>query len=289
MRGLTLLAGLIAVLVLVATAAGIFYYSPGSRIEYITVRGEHAVFQGTGLYRYDPVAVAREGTVWDVIDLFLGVPLLVAAIILTRRGSLRGRLLLGGLLFYFFYNYVMYATMVAFNRLFLVYVAIFGLCPVAFAMNLQGIEVSRLPAQVSARFPRRLFIGFAFVLSGALILAWMGRIVPIMITDRFPPDLAGMATLETQAIDLGMVVPLLLSTGVLLWRRSAWGHLLASISLTFGLMMCIAIPAWIVVPLIQDGKINPVEASPFLALSLVGLVLASMFYRSIGEGRHAHA
>ncbi len=32
---------------------------------------------------------------------------------LSRRNSLRGRLLLGGMLFYFFYKYMQYAVMVA--------------------------------------------------------------------------------------------------------------------------------------------------------------------------------
>lgn len=116
-----------------------------------------------------------------------------------------------------------------------------------------------------------------------LIFLWLGRIIPIMVNDRFPPDMAEMTTLVSQGFDLGMVVPLLLSTGILLWRRSPWGYLLASISLSYWLLMCITLPTWIAVPLIQDGKINPIEAGPFLVLCLVGLILAGIFFRSIQE------
>jgi hypothetical protein len=283
MKNYILLSGLIFLLVLVATATGIFYRTPGSPIEYTTVRGEHAIFQGNGLYRYDPAWFAREGIVWDTINLFIGLPLFAVAIYLSQRNSLRGRLLLMGLLVYFVYVYLMFMTGVALNHLFLVYVAIFALSGVAFFLNLSGIDVARLPAQISARFPRRVFIGFTFLLSAVLVFLWLGRIVPIMVTDRFPPDLAGVSTLESQGLDLGMVVPLLLSTGILLWRRSQWGYLLAGISLTHGFMMFISIPAWIVVPLIQDGKINLIEASPFLVVCLLGLVLAGMFYWNVQE------
>ena len=131
-RTLTLLTGVILLLVLVAAATGVFYQMPGAHIDFVTVRGEHATYQGVGLYRYDPASVAREGVVWDVIDLCLALPLFAAAIVLSRRGSLRGRLLLGGMLFYFFYQYMQYAVMLAFNPLFLVYVAIFALSAVAF-------------------------------------------------------------------------------------------------------------------------------------------------------------
>lgn len=283
MKNKTLLYVLIWLLILVATGTGIFYQTLEPRIEYVTVRGEQAIFQGSGLYRYDPAWFAREGVVWDVINLFIGLPLFAVAIYLSQRNSLRGRLLLGGLLFYFFYVYLMAMAGYAFNRLFLMYVAIFALSAVAFFLNLHGIDVARLLAQVSARFPRRLFIGFTFVVSAVLVFLWMGRILPIMATDRFPPDMAGLTTLVSQGIDLGIVVPLMLSTGILLWRRSPWGYLLTSVSLGYGLLMSITLPAFIVVPLIQDGQVTLIEAIPFLAVSLAGLALAWMFYRSVRE------
>jgi hypothetical protein len=283
MKNTTLLSGLIFLLVLVATATGIFYHTPGSPIKYTTIRGEQATYQGSGLYRYDPASYAREGVVWDVINLFIGLPLFAAAIFLSQRSSLRGQLFLGGLLFYFFYVYGMAMAANSFNRLFLVYVAIFALSSVAFFINLETIDVKRLSARISPRFPHGLLIGFAAIMGTVLVVLWLGRIIPIMISNRFPPETAGVTTLVSQGFDLGLIVPLLFSTGVLLWRRSPWGYLLASISLSYGLLMCISLPAWIAVPLIQDGKISPIEAGPFLVLSLVGLVLAGIFYGNVHE------
>ena len=272
---------LVFLLVLAATAAGVFYKTPEPRIEHTTVRGQEAVYQGSGLYRYDPVVVVREGVIWDVINLSIGLPLLAAAVILTLRGSLRGRLLLGGLLAYFFYVYLMYATMMAFNPLFLLYVAIFSLSLVGFFLNLSRIDVTGLPSHFSPRFPRTVFVLFSFLLGVVLLLLWIGRIVPIMMTGQFPKELAGITTLETQALDLGLIVPLGLCSAVLLWRRSSWGYFLTSVAITFGFMMFITIPAWIVVPLIQDGQVNLVEGVPFFLLCLAGLVLFVLFYRSV--------
>jgi hypothetical protein len=154
---------------------------------------------------------------------------------------------------------------------------------VSFLLNLKGIDVSRLPEQVSARFPRRLFAGYTFALSAALILLWGRLILSITIPNRFPAELAGMNTLETQALDLGMVVPLALAAGILLWRRSPWGYFLTGISVTHGMMMFIAIPTWIAVPLIQSGEINWIEAIPFLVLCLVGLGFTGWFYWNLQD------
>lgn len=282
-RTLILFTGVILLLVFVAAATGIFYQTAGAHINFVTVRGEDATYQGSGLYYYDPASVAREGIIWDVIDLCLTLPLFIVAMVLTWRGSLRGQLLLGGMLFYFFYKYMQYAVMLSFNPLFLVYVAIFALSAQAFFLNLRGIEVSRLPAHIAARFPRRLFIGFTLVMSAALVLLWLGRIIPYTLAGRFPDDFGGLTTLVTQAFDLGMVVPLLLTTAILLWRRSAWGYLLAGISLTFGFIMSITLPAWIAVPLVQAGLLNLIEAAPLTLLCLVGLYIAGRFFWSVRE------
>ena len=288
-RTLTVFTGVILLLVLVAAATGIFYQTAGAHINFVSARGEHATYQGSGLYYYDPASVAREGIIWDVIDLCLALPLFIVAIVLTWHGSLRGQLLLGRMLFYFFYKYMQYAVMLSFNPLFLVYIAIFAMSAVAFFLNLGGIKVSSLPAHISTNFPRWLFIVFTLVMSLALIVLWLGRIIPYTLAGRFPDEFAGLTTLVTQAFDLGMVVPLLLSTAVLLWRRSLWGYFLGGISLTFGFVMCITLPTWIVVPLIQVGQMNLIEALPFLLLCLIGLFVAGRYFWSVQEKEIAHS
>ena len=272
---------LIFVLILIATIFGAFTSAAGPHIEIVTPRGQRALFQGGGLYKYDPVTLVREGVIWDTINLFIGLPILALAIFLASRNALRGRLLLGGMLAYFFYVYLMYATMMALNFLFLVYVAIFAFSLVGFFFNLRNIDMPRLPERIGPRFPRTLFIIFSFTLSGALLLLWLGRIIPIISSERFPDELAGLTTLETQALDLGLIVPLALTSGILLLRRTPWGYYLTSVAISFGFMMFITIPAWIFVPLLQDGKINFIEALPFTFLCLLGLALVLLFYTSI--------
>src|SRR5215470_2549840 len=107
-RTLTVITGAILLLVLVAAGTGVFYHTSGAPIHFVTVRGEHATYQGSGLYYYDPASVVREGVIWDVVDLCLALPLFALAIVLSQRNALRGRLGLCGMLFYFVYKYLMY-------------------------------------------------------------------------------------------------------------------------------------------------------------------------------------
>ncbi|MBI4501519.1 MAG: hypothetical protein HY700_10190 [Gemmatimonadetes bacterium] len=270
-------------LVAVATGSALLPPANGPPIPFVTARGEPALLQGSGLYRFDPAPLAREGLVWDAINLVIGVPALVLALFFAHRGSLRGRLAVTGLSLYFAYVYVQYATMVALNPLFPVYIAIFALSLVNLFVSLALIDPPHVKSHVSPRFPRRFFAGFAFLLSSALLVLWGLRIAAILRSGRFPPELAGMVTLQSQAFDLGLVVPLALASGILLLRDHAWGYVLTALTLTFGFMMCLTIPAWIVVPLLQDGKIQGVEAGPFLLLSAAGFVLVGLFLRNVRE------
>ena len=277
----TIIFGLILVLIFAATSTGIFYRTHEPRVEHVTVRGDDAIFQGSGLYRYDPATLAREAIIWDVINLVIGLPLLALGIYLGGRDSLRGRMLLSGLMSYFFYVYLMYATMMAFNPLFLVYVLIFGLCAIAFVINLSVIDIASLPTQIGERFPRRLYAGYMLVVAVMMTFLWLGRVIPITLTNSLPTELAGFSTLEAQALDLGFIVPLNLVAAILLRRGSPWGYILAGIGSTHGLMMFLSIPTWIIVPLVEGGEFNPIESIPFLVMSVSGILLAVRFYQSI--------
>jgi len=48
-------------------------------------------------------------------------------------------------------------------------------------------------------------------------------------------------------------------------------------------------PAWIVVPLIQKGHMNLIEAVPFLLLCLIGLFVAGRFFWSVQEKEIAYS
>jgi hypothetical protein len=254
-----------------------------------TIRGEHAQYAGGGLYRFDPLGIAREALIWDAVNLFVAAPAFVVALLAARRGSLRGKLARAGFLLYFGYAYLMYAMMMAFNALFPVYVAIFALCLTGLFVDLARLDPASVKAHVSTRFPRRFFAGFCFALSAALVVLWGARIVAILRAGQLPPEIAGSTTLVTQALDLGVVVPLAIGSGWLLLREHALGYVLTALTLTFACMMCISIPAWIVVPALLGGRVNVFEAVPFTLICVAGLTLAVLFGRNVKSAPQAEA
>ncbi len=282
-KTLVMVSVLIAVLALIAAGLGIFWQGEGKPFEFRTLREETVMVQGRGLYCYDTVSSAAQAIAQDVVTLAVGIPLLIAALVIFQRGKLRGKLLLSGTLAYFLYTYASYAFGAAFNVLFLVYVALFTLSLFAFILTLMTIDVPTLPQHFSPRLPRRGIAVFLFAIGGFLLMAWLGRIVPALVASQPPIGLESNTTLFIQVLDLGLIVPAAFLSGVLLWKQSAWGYLLASVVLIKGFTLGIAVSAMAVNMILAGMQVSPVEVIMFPALTLIGVGMTATLLRNVLE------
>lgn len=277
---------LIALLALVAAALGLFGQGSGAPQAFITARGESVQLYGHGLYRYDSVNGASQMMGQDAVTLILAVPLLVVAILLTRKGSLRGRLLLTGALGYFLYTYASMAFLTAFNALFLLYVALFSLSLFAFILALSGLDPEFVTRQVGKGFPRTGIIILMFALAAFLTVAWLGRIRSVMQGVAGANGLESYTTLVIQALDLGVIVPTALLTAVLLLKKNPWGYTLSSVLLCKAALFGAALIAMIVSQTLAGVPLEPVISALFVVIILVSVFLTFRMLRSIREVQH---
>jgi hypothetical protein len=278
--GLVLLIGLLA---LVAAGAGLFWPADGAPYGFTTHRGEQVTINGRGLYRYDTVSSAVQEQAADFVTLVLGVPLLAAAITWARRGALRGQLLLTGTLGYFLYTYTQMSVNTAYNPLFLVYVALMALSLYAFALSMLGYDLDALSAHFSDQLPRRFIAGVLFAAGGFLLLAWLGRIAPTLNSRTVV--LENTTTMVIQAMDLALILPLAFVSGWLLLRRSAWGYLLASLSVMKMLTLGASVSAMAINQALQGVPITPVELAVFPALTAVNILAAILLLANVSNAQ----
>lgn len=271
---------LIGILALFAASMGVFYQRPGEPYEYTNHRGETVTINGQGLYYYDTVSMAAQQQGNDVITLTVGLPLLAISTWLAFRGSLRGRLLLTGTLGFLLYTYMSMAMLTSYNALFLVYVALFSLSLFAFILSMMSFDLQDLPRHFSDRLPRRWIAGLMFVVGGFLLLAWLGRIVPPLLQGG-TPILENTTTLVIQAMDLGLIVPLAVLSGVLLLRRSPWGYLLASVALLKGVTLGLGVSAMAINMALRGVPDSLGVMIPFLVITLINAIMAVSLLRNV--------
>lgn len=272
---------LIFVLSLFSASMGLFYQTPGQSYPLTTFRGEKTMVNGHGLYFYDTVSSAAQMQANDLVTLVLGLPLLAVSAWLTFRGSLRGRFLLTGTLGFFLYTYMSMSFNTAFNALFPVYITLFSLSLFAFILAMMSFELSTLPQYFSDSLPRRGIAGLLYAAGVFLLLAWLGgRIIPTLVNHQIPA-LENTTTMVIQAMDLGLIVPLAFLSATLLLRRSAWGYLLASVSVMKFLTMGVAVSAMGINMILVGTPDSLVLVIIFIVISLINLVMAALLLKSI--------
>jgi hypothetical protein len=277
------LAILIIPLALLAAGAGVFWQGNGEPYPFETLRGEIVMIRGHGLYRYDTVNSSSQEIGTDIVTLLIGIPLLITGIVLSRRGSLRGQLLLTGALGYFLYTYGAMCFLTAFNPLFLIYVALFSLSLFGFILSMSNLDVDNVARHISDRFPRRSVAVYFIIVAVFLTLAWLGLVASPSLTWSAPTGLESAITMVIQALDLGVIVPTSFITAILLLKKLAWGYALSSVLLLKILTMGAALIAMIIGQILAGVSVDPVISGIFVIISLSGILLGIVTLKNIRD------
>jgi len=278
--GIVVLCLAIALLTAGAAAAGLFLRGDGAFEPVTSVRGEQYEMATMGVYAYNAERVVAEGIGWDVFTLLFAIPALLAALPSLARGSLRGKLFALGILAYLFYQYLMYAVAWAFGPLFLLFVAIYALSLTAIVWIISTLQLNRLAERFSASFPKRGMAVLCFLMAAVLLFMWLARILSAL-SGQLEGVLDGQTTLVVQALDLGLIVPLALFTGVAAWRGSAAGYLLSAVVAVKAFAIAAAICAMLLSAWAYEGTLEVVPLAIFAAAAGVSAWLGARIYRSM--------
>jgi hypothetical protein len=165
----------------------------------------------------------------DWVTLVVGAPLLVASVVLARRGSMRGLLLWLGMLAYGAYNYAYYMLGAALNAFFPLYIAPLVLSMVTLILALSRIDVAEVAASFRPKSPVRIVGGYLLFVAAGLTFVWVGVWAAYVFAGQ-PTPIEPEAFKLVAALDITIMVPALASGGVLLWRQNAWGYIVAAIA-----------------------------------------------------------
>jgi hypothetical protein len=85
-KTITLLTVCIAIVAIMASATGIFSNDGVGTYIYKSIRDETVQIYGKGIYKDMSAEVAPQGIAQDYVTLFIGVPLLLIALMWAKRG-----------------------------------------------------------------------------------------------------------------------------------------------------------------------------------------------------------
>jgi hypothetical protein len=100
---------------------------------------------------------------------------------------------------------------------------------VTLILALSRIDVAGAAASFRPKTPVRIVSGYLVFVAGGLTFVWMGMWAAYVFAGQ-PTPIEPEAFKLFAALDITIMMPALAFGGVLLWRRDAWGYILAAIA-----------------------------------------------------------
>jgi len=195
---------LIAIFVLIAAAVGVFV--PDFYQEIVDPRFATGIITA------------------DIISLIC-VPILFVCMVFVRRGSQIARLIWVSLLIYLGYTYALYSFDRMYTLLYPLYMVLFSLNCFAVVTILTRLNANQLSECAEDLHLRRVT---------AIFLCFIGLILYIIelpiILERIPGGVEAGGT-PFMVMDLCLIAPIAILTGIGLWQKRPWGAVLTGIFL----------------------------------------------------------
>lgn len=214
----------------------------------------------------------------DWVTLVVAVPVLVIALIFSARGSQRSQLVWLGMLDYTLYNFGFYLFGAAYNRFFLIYVSVFALSIFGLIFGLTALNVNALGRKFRARTPVKWVSAYMLLVSVVLGGHWLVQSLNFIFTGQLPPVMVRVnaPTNVIAALDLSMVVPVFILSGIWLWKHQPWGYVVGIIANVKSAVYMLALTAGSL-SAAQTGASGSLELVPLWLFLCVASLIASLF------------
>jgi hypothetical protein len=225
----------------------------------------------------------------DWVSLAVAFPLLTYSFTTAGRRSVRGLLLWLGTLGYAAYNYAFYVFGAALNVFFPLYVALLLTAGTALVVALARLDAVALSRSFAPTTRARAAGACLTIVGCGLAAVWMGLWAAYAFAAR-PTPVTPEAFKLVAALDLTIIAPLLISGGVLLYRRRPWGYVLAPIAALQGALYLVVLTVNSVIAIQRGLAEAPGEAPLWGGLGFVtGAAAVSLLASAGGEVRSDRA
>jgi hypothetical protein len=209
----------------------------------------------------------------DLVTLVLVAPILVWSLMAMARGSHRATAVWLGALAYAVYNYAYYVFGADFNDIFVLHIALFALSIWAAALAVASLDIPPIAAAIGTTRATRWVGGFLVVTGAILGGLWITLALRYAVTGELMADIPRDGVHLVFAIDLSLLVPALVLSGVCLWRGLPTGVVFSTAMAVMGGLYQINL---LVAGVFQSNA----DVAGVKALPIEGVVLAAGFIAS---------
>ena len=213
----------------------------------------------------------------DLVNIILGLPLFIAALVLLRRGKLLGLLLLPGALIYVIYNYVGYALGRPWDWISIINLGLVVLSFIALILLMKAMDHHVVMEILEGKVGRKISGWILIIFGLAFIALAISTIITGIREGTIPPLGENAVSVADIVVSLGWV-----GGGMLLLRKKPLGYsiglgmLVAASSLFIGLILF-----FFIAPLVAGRPFDWIEVITVLVMGLICFVPTGLFWRGV--------
>lgn len=218
----------------------------------------------------------------DVVNLFIGLPVLLISLWLARRGQLVGLLLWPGALLYILYNYIAYIIGVPLSWVSLVYLALVLLSASNQLVLLKAIDQNSVQQQLAGAVPVKLS-GWVLVGLGSLFIL---RALGVIVQSHLNPIALPVSEIGVLIADM-ILSAVWIAGGVLLLLRNPLGYASGLGLLFSGSMLFLALIVFLLLgPAIAGVPFAITDVIVVLILGMICFLPFFLFLRGVLSRRN---
>lgn len=219
----------------------------------------------------------------DLVNLFIGLPILLGSMWLARRGKLAGLLLWPGALMYTLYNYLAYVISMPVSWVYLAYLAIVSMSMYSLIGVAASINGDTTRKRLAGKVPERLSGGVLFILGGFVFVRVFSVVAGAVLDETVVPS----TELALLLADV-MLAPSWIIGGVLLWRKRKLGYAIGLGLLFQGSMLFIGLIIVLALQPLFSAAVFP--TTDIIVVTIMGLICFvpfALFLRAAWRSKEA--
>jgi hypothetical protein len=253
-------------------------YRLSAALAIVATLGAVLSFSFWGLFDRDvPVLVGNlRGTAVSVG--VIAIPILVASMILTAKGSLGARFGWLACLGYLTYNAVLFCFLPGFNALFLLFTSMLGLAFWALVTLVPTFDHQAV-VRSATHVPVRSLAIYLWVSALVFAVLWLADVVPASIDNRIPDTLTelGLTVNAIWVLDFAFSFPFMVIGGIWMWQRRAWGYIIGGSMVIMLTMETAGVAIDQVYGNIHDAEAPLAQVFVLAVTTIAGIVASTAF------------
>lgn len=219
----------------------------------------------------------------DLVSLLIALPFLLLSFFKGIKKLDKGWFLVYcGILLYYVYTYSFFMFAANLTFLYLFHQPIFGLSIIALVLALIGISNQKDNYSMNRHGLKVGIVIYLLLISLMISFLWLKDIVAHLINPTHLSDTpSGKAPLIIYSLDLAIIIPLMISAAVLLFKNKKWGYILGGIILTKTSTLGFALMAMALSMYVQDLNPDYFLIVLWCIIGIVGTVLTITYLKNL--------